>query len=182
MAKAKHHAKPTPSERRPVADSLALEDLEPVTPAEKAHDAKVVEALTKPKATPQVIVPSAFVYINNDTSHTATVPVPVAVTEDGTILHENFMLYPGVNEVPAHKWAAALKQVMVAMHVESGSWFEVPSIGELTDKKALEVVDLTVQKSLLTKWLESEKRANVVVALKAQLEKIAPTKAKAEER
>ena len=99
-------------------------------------------------------------------------------------LGNHITLKPGVNEVPADKWAEVMKITLIKDHyvakgifkiIEENASIENPLLG-LNTVKAIEMVQDTYEPALLESWLANDaikKRSRVVEAINLQLEMIA---------
>lgn len=167
----KQNALARETEARPVTDSLAKSDLPPTSPAAKKREG---ELLAK-----QAGADADTVLIHNTTAQLFTVALfsPVDPKKPGAS-SKAFRLLPGVNQLPRAQWEKAKGEKMVQLHVTEGLFVELgaKSLAELDEKRALELVDLTVDDRLLKTWHGSEQRSKVRAALEAQGKKVATTK------
>lgn len=90
-----------------------------------------------------------------------------------------FVLKPGANEVDEEKIEEALKNPIVQWYVENGqikiSRGQAPeTLSRLKPFDALALVRRTVDRDIIVRWREAEKRKQVLDALDAQLDAITP--------
>jgi hypothetical protein len=99
----------------------------------------------------------------------------ITVTAHGAPPPPKDALLPGVNEVNEVEWAKAEKIPLVQHYVEEGIFKVRKSSSELTalpPREAIELVRSTVDRGLLEKWFDIEKRKPVLEAIAAQLDTI----------
>lgn len=90
-----------------------------------------------------------------------------------------FILKPGVNEVEASKVEAALKNPVIKWYVEQGLIVlgdgpAPETLEKLKPAEAVALVKKTVDKELLERWFDAEKRKPVLEAIEAQIDAITP--------
>jgi hypothetical protein len=94
-----------------------------------------------------------------------------------------FVLKPGMNEVPEDLWEKAQKIELVRIMVEEeilkpGEGPAPVDLSTLKPAAAVTLVKKTVDRVLLERWFDAEKRKPVLEAIQAQVEAITPDKAK----
>ncbi len=93
-------------------------------------------------------------------------------------------LTPGLNDVPAEKWAVAVKTFgknlqrlldmgVIEIEEHDGQPLEAADLARLPERKAVKLVKDTVDERLLMRWHDGEERKLVVTAIEAQLEVLA---------
>lgn len=120
----------------------------------------------------------ATILVKNHTTSILTIPCPK--------LGGEVVLMPGANPaVDGKKWAEAATAPMVKalLKLRKRSGLEVDekidasdSLADVDENDAVDLVDETVDAKILKKWKASEKRAEVLAAIEAQIEKIDPRK------
>lgn len=172
---------------RPLTDTTHVEDLDDRTLEQKQTDEALLQhALDEEAAGRGEKIEdrrqNAVVLIHNTEGRVCSIALPhvEGASKRNRATHASVTLLPGVSPVSLIDWRLALKQKMVQLHVQEGHFVELDanSIADLPDKKALELIDLTVHRPLLLDWADQEKRPRVRTAIASQLEKIAPTKPK----
>lgn len=177
---------PPLEDRPPTLDNLDVEDLPPISEAQKAEEDRLMAQLLAEEEAGRAPPPPPrpredVILIHNTTTSAHGIALPVVPGEKrnrATLPLIN--LLPGVNPVKLVDWRRAVEQKMVQIHLDEGMYVELDarSLRDLADKRALDLVDLTVHVPLLREWLEKERRTKIREALIAQLAKIAPTKPK----
>ena len=123
----------------------------------------------------------ATVTIKNNNPRVETVAYAYLATTSGGTKGLNFRLVPGNNEIDAEAWAKAMKLKIVKANVESGAWVEVGgAMSESQEKQSIALIEDTLDRALLGKWKQAEKRPAVLAAIQAQLDKTDPAKKDAE--
>lgn len=84
-------------------------------------------------------------------------------------------LLPGINEVDAEKWALAKKHPIVQWQVDHEVFQEMggssAGLSSMSVPGAEDLISQTLDRDLLRKWAKTEKRASVLKALEAQIDK-----------
>ena len=129
-----------------------------------------------------------MILVKNAMSRIFSVQIKAGVDGQGNDRVERVVFQPGVNEAPA-KWPQLKEHPLVAAALEGESLVEIdtaPKPGakspdDLTgipERRAVQLIKDTMQPVLLQKWLNAEKRNNVIKAISEQLDAIDPTKDK----
>jgi hypothetical protein len=98
-----------------------------------------------------------------------------------------FVLKPGINEVPEDLWQKAQKVELVRLMVDEdilkpGEGPAPVDLSTLKPAAAVTLVKKTVDRELLERWFDAEKRKPVLEAIQAQVEAITPDKTKKGEK
>ena len=129
-----------------------------------------------------------MILVKNAMSRIFSVQIKAGVDGQGNDRVERVVFQPGVNEAPA-QWPQLKEHPLVVAALQGENLVEIdtaPKPGakspdDLTgvpERRALQLVKDTMQPVLLQKWLNAEKRNNVIKAIGDQLEAIDPTKDK----
>lgn len=129
----------------------------------------------------------ATILVKNHTTSILTIPLPYGRNADGSAFGRGeIVLLPGANPaVDAKKWAEAKSAPMIValLKLRKREGLEVDektdaseSLADLDENDAIDLVDETVDPKILAKWKKSEKRAEIVAAIEAQIEKLDPRK------
>ncbi|MBU6428449.1 MAG: hypothetical protein KGR26_05540 [Cyanobacteria bacterium REEB65] len=127
-----------------------------------------------------------MILVKNAQSRIASVRIKVGVDGQGNDRVERVVFHPGINEAPAN-WADLKKHPLVAAALEGEKLVEIdtaPKPGAkspddltgVSERRAMQIVKETIQPVLLQKWLNAEKRNNVIKAIGEQLDAIDPAK------
>jgi len=98
--------------------------------------------------------------------------------KDGKV--ETIRLVPGNNEVAAELWTGA-RNVPVIAHLLREKKLEessesIANLAGFSAEHAIELVNGTMNKALLTKWGDKEERAEVLEAISARVDLVTPKK------
>lgn len=104
----------------------------------------------------------------------------VTVHKPHVITLDKVVLMPGANNVDAEKFKEELKNPMVQTLIDIGvlsiegdsGVVAATHLKDMSAKAAIDLIEMTIDKSLLGVWASSEERKGVLSAIKKQLESL----------